>query len=107
MEKGAEVPALDEEIERSLLATGAPAPPRTQRSIKGLLWVRLTGLCLGWFLLFTGIGMTAGFSLVMDDDIRDVWALGFIPAMAGIGLLLFYRLSRDYAERFAALENGG
>ena len=92
---------------RSLLATGAPAPPRANSSIKGLLWVRLTGLCLGWFLLFTGIGTVIGFSLVMDPDMRSIWAVGFIPAMGGVGLLLFYHLSRDYADRFAAIESEG
>lgn len=107
MEKEMEVPALDGEIERSLLATGAPAPPRANGSIKGLLWVRLTALCVGWFMLFAGIGMAFSFSLTVEDDVKNIWAVGFIPAMAGVGLLLFYHLSRDYADRFAALENGG
>lgn len=107
MDKEVQVPALDETIERSLLATASPAPPRTGASAKGVLWLRLTSLCFGWFLLLTGLGIAGAFSLVMDRDMREIWAVGFIPAMAGIGLLLFYYLSSDYGERFARFENDG
>ena len=106
MEKEIEAPPLDHEIERSLLATEPAAAPGNG-SVKGVLWVRLIALCFGWFMLFGGLGIVGGFSLVMDRDMQDIWAVGFIPAMAGIGLLLFYYLSRNYGASFARLDEKG
>ena len=68
----------------------------TQRSV---LWIRLYALCLGILLLFGGIGIVVGFPLVGDEEFRSFWACGFIPALMGFGLLIFYGLSRGYVKK--------
>ncbi|MDX1382810.1 MAG: DUF6249 domain-containing protein, partial [Thermoanaerobaculia bacterium] len=61
-----------------------------------LVWFRIVALCIGFFLLFCGIGMTIAFSL--EESFEEVSTVGWIPTFAGIGLLLFYRLSRGLAS---------
>jgi len=46
-------------------------------------------LALGFLLLFLGIGLSLAFYLTSDVDDSSQWAMGVIPAMAGIGLLLY------------------
>ena len=104
MEKDMTPPPLDPEIEDALVTSKVADGPAGGGSAKGVLWLRLMALCFGWFLLFGGVGMTFGFRYVEETDLSDIWSVGFIPAMAGIGLLLFYRLSADYSEKFARLE---
>ena len=67
----------------------------------GILWVRLTALCLGLTSLFGGIGTAIGLAGVSDPEANGMWSMGLIPVFGGIGLLLFYRLSRRHAEQTA------
>jgi hypothetical protein len=76
-----------------LLAAGA-GPARNGPTLSAILWVRLVSLCLGLFLCFGGMGICLGFSASGDGEMSRIWTVGLIPALAGIGLLLFYRLSR-------------
>ena len=60
-----------------------------------LAWFRLLSLGTGYFMLFAGIGIFLGFNIIDDKDLQQMAAIGFLPAFAGIGLLLFYWVSRD------------
>jgi hypothetical protein len=62
-------------------------------------WIRLYALCLGLLFLFGGIAVVAGFPLIEDADMQVMWPIGFIPTLIGLGLLLFYGLSRGYEKR--------
>lgn len=73
-------------------ATLVTDPVRERSPDELLAWVRIAALCLGLFLLFTGIGMLLAFRLI--PDFHEIEAVGFIPALSGVGLLLFVRLSR-------------
>jgi len=61
-------------------------------------WDRKVALGLGLVFLFGGIGIILGFYLVpaseATEEFRDLGALGLIPALTGLGLLLYYRMSR-------------
>ena len=88
MQQGLPVPELSE-----VPTTGSGASVRISRH--SIHWFRAVSLALGLFFLFIGIGMCFAFSI--GEEFRDVWTIGMIPAMAGIGLLLFYALSRTLA----------
>lgn len=88
MQQGLPVP---EAPEVPVAATGASIPI----SLLSIHRFRAVSLALGLLFVFTGIGMCLAFSV--SEDFREVWSIGIIPAMAGVGLLLFYRLSRDLA----------
>lgn len=64
-----------------------------------VMWIRLSALCLGLLFLLGGIGVTAGFPLVGDAEIQEMWSIGFIPALIGFGLLLFCGLSRGHEKK--------
>lgn len=57
-------------------------------------WFRLVSLCPGLFLAFAGVGMIFAFSIGEANDFADIATVGFIPFMAGCGLLLFYVLTK-------------
>ena len=90
-----------ETMQQGLPVPEAPDVPTTipgasvRISRLSIHWFRAISLALGLLFLFTGIGMCLAFSI--REDFREVWSIGMIPAMAGSGLLLFYRLSRDLA----------
>lgn len=52
-------------------------------------WLQRIALVLGLLALFTGIGMCGGFYWSPDRGFHLMWTLGLIPAMAGVGLLLY------------------
>ncbi|MEE8525076.1 MAG: hypothetical protein V3T72_14160 [Thermoanaerobaculia bacterium] len=81
--------------DRQLLASAA-VPPRNGSALSAIMWVRLVSLCLGLFMFFGGVGMSVGYLASSASGLSRIWTLGFIPALAGIGLLLFYRLSRGF-----------
>ena len=58
-------------------------------------WFRMVSLAIGFLLAFSGLGMLLAFHLAPDDGWHDIVTVGAIPLMAGIGLLLFYFLTRD------------
>ncbi len=68
------------------------------RDGRALVWLRLSALCLGLASTLGGVGMMIAFRLADDNDLNNIWPVGFMPAMIGVGLLLFYALSRSAVE---------
>jgi hypothetical protein len=66
---------------------------------RNVIWIRLSALCLGILFLFGGIAVAAGFPMVGDAEIQAMWPMGLIPGLIGLGLLLFFGLSRGYENR--------
>jgi hypothetical protein len=100
MEKGIPFQELDHDgmaRELTSLSEGSRMPESEMK--KNLIWIRLAALCFGLLFLFGGIGVTAGFPLVGDAEARGMWPLGLIPALIGIGLLLFHGLCRGYDKK--------
>ncbi len=56
-------------------------------------WFQMVSLSVGLVLSFAGIGMLLAFHF--NSDFHDISAIGAIPLMAGVGLLLFYFLTRQ------------
>jgi len=52
-------------------------------------WLRRLALIVGLLALFVGLGMCVGFYWAPARGFHDMWTLGFIPAMGGVGLLLY------------------
>ena len=67
----------------------------------GILWVRIVALCIGLASFFGGIATSTGMYLVKDPDISNYWAMGLIPTLVGLGLLIFYLMSRTLAGQAA------
>ena len=90
---------LHEERLRALEA-GQPAPDALEEPWLEIEepWqperLRLVALCLGLFLLFAGLGIWGGFALATEERLTQAATIGLVPVMAGIGLLLFHRLTR-------------
>ena len=80
MQKGIEIPPLERGLE------GTPAPLNGGRRT----WFRLTILGLALISFFGGAGLLVAFRLVDDPDFTGMWAMGLIPIMVSIGLLLFW-----------------
>lgn len=55
-----------------------------------ITWIRFTALFLGLAFFFGGLGMAVGFFIAPDPDLNDIWSLGLIPTLTGLGLLIFY-----------------
>jgi hypothetical protein len=68
-------------------AAGVPFSPAT------LLSLALGG---GLVLVCGGLGLSLAFYLAPDPDYSQGWTMGLIPAMAGIGLLLYSWLGRKF-----------
>lgn len=77
-----ELPELDEDRALS---------PWTDPKAQPVLLARLA-LGLGLLGLFVGIGFRLGSWLSGDPDQHATWSLGLIPAMGGVGLLLYWLL---------------
>lgn len=84
MEKN--IPMEDIELDSELLFDKEPRPTRRD----GVVWLRLLALFLGLALFFGGIGMCIAFTMSTHPDLTQVWLIGLIPSMVGLGLLLFY-----------------
>jgi len=65
----------------------------------GILWIRVYALCLGLLFLFGGIGVMGSLPFVDFEDVPLFWPLGIIPVLVGLGLLLFWTLTRQYEKR--------
>jgi len=100
MDKGVPFEALEHEsITRELAQMTEETHTMGSNTNTSVLWLRLYALCLGLVFLFGGIGVVAGFPLIGDAEARGMWPIGFIPTLVGLGLLLFYGLSRGYEKR--------
>ena len=87
LEKGAALPEL---------LAGLRAPGEVPGN--GRAWVSQAALLAGLTLLFAGVGLFVGFTMVPDTPetagLHAMAPVGFIPAFAGLGLLLFYDFDR-------------
>ena len=102
MEKGISFSDLDHEcMTQELAQMNEETGKMESNTNRSILWIRLYALCLGILFLFGGIGMVAGFPLIENEDFRAFWAVGFIPALMGLGLLIFYGLSRGYDKKLS------
>ena len=90
IEKGVPLPDWDSTMlddDGSLVSTAEAHERRRQ-------WFRMISLCIGLLLSFAGAGMLVAFNIGADNEFRDIGTVGAIPVMAGVGLLLFYALTR-------------
>ncbi|HUV12082.1 MAG TPA: hypothetical protein VMY18_00495 [Acidobacteriota bacterium] len=90
MEKGLPIENLQSGDESLII------PGSSQEKV--LVWVRLASLCVGLFLLLAGAGICIAFHFTSVSDLRDIWTIGVIPVLAGVGLLLFFVLSKGFKE---------
>lgn len=70
--------------------TAMPEITMTSSRNDSITWIRFTALFLGLAFFFGGIGMIVAFLVAPDHDMRDIWSIGFIPTLTGLGLLIFY-----------------
>jgi hypothetical protein len=90
MEKGLPLPEWDSPLlddEGSIIITAEAHERRKE-------WFQLVNLCIGLIFVFAGIGMTIAFNIAPTDDWNDIATVGIIPLMTGVGLLLFYFLTK-------------
>ena len=80
-----------------LLLDQARREPRPSNPGAAVMWIRLIALCIGLAGFFGGIGIAAGMSAASDPDIHGMWSMGIIPSAIGLGLLVFYYLSRKFS----------
>jgi uncharacterized membrane protein len=95
MEKN--MPMENVALEAELFTEPAPKGPRRD----AVVWLRLTALFLGLALLFGGVGMCIAFTVSTHPDLTQVWLIGLIPAMVGLGLLIFYAMTAKVAMKGA------
>jgi hypothetical protein len=96
MEKDIPLPNLGhDDIVQELTSLRAADPPNRD-SRGGMVWLRVYSLFLGLVFLFGGVGVLAGLRWVLVPEASELWPLGFIPVMVGLGLLLFHQLTRGY-----------
>ena len=97
MESNPSSAANDQELD-GLLLDYAKREPRSLNPAAAVAWVRLIALCVGLAGLFGGIGVAIGmFAVTSDPEITGMWSMGIIPTAIGLGLLMFYYLSRNYS----------
>ena len=80
-----------------LLLDQARREPRPSNPGAAVMWIRLIALCIGLAGLFGGVGIAIGMFATSDPDISGVWSMGIIPSAIGLGLLVFYYLSRKFS----------
>ena len=83
IEKGVPLPELPSEEESD------PIWLRPEAERMRANWLRRIALLLGLFFLFGGLGVCVGFYFAPDRSFHVMWTIGFIPALSGIGLLLY------------------
>jgi hypothetical protein len=90
MEKGLPIENLQSVVESPTITSPSQE--------KVLVWVRLVSLFFGLFLILAGAGTCIAFYISELSDLRDAWSVGLIPVLAGVGLLLFFVLSKNFKE---------
>jgi hypothetical protein len=80
------------------LEKGIPLPEDSSAAPSPLSAAALQSLslALGLLLVFVGIGLALAHSLAADQDSARSWTVGLIPAMAGLGLLLYAWLAHRF-----------
>jgi hypothetical protein len=100
MEKGISIEDLNHDgMARELAQMNEEARTQESGTKKKMMWIRVSSLCFGLIFLFGGIAVAAGFPLVEDVEVQGMWPLGLIPALIGLGLLLFNGLCRGYEKK--------
>ena len=100
MEKGIPVEDLDHEgMARELAQMNEGTRMQGSDANRNVMWIRISALCFGLIFLLGGAGVVAGFPLVGDPEFQTMWPMGFIPALIGLGLLLFHGLTRGYEKK--------
>ncbi len=100
MEKGIPLAEIGHEdlaeklVQMNLNSDANPGAPGN-----GILWVRIYALCLGLLFFFGGIGVVCSLPFVDFEEVPLFWPLGIIPILMGLGLLLFWNLTRKYEDR--------
>lgn len=94
MEKGLPLPEWGAE----LLDDNGTAVSTAETQKRRREWFRLVTLAVGFFFAFAGLGMLVAFGLAPGDEWEGITTVGAIPLMAGVGLLLFYFLTRNEAS---------
>lgn len=80
-----------------LLVEMAEGQSRPSNPAAAVAWVRLVALCIGLAGVFGGIGTAIGmYAVTSEPEISGAWSMGIIPATVGLGLLVFYMLSRNF-----------
>ncbi len=95
MEKGIPLTELPEDEELDMLTADMD---RSTGNGSRLAWVRYGTLALGLLLVFFGLGWWVGFSSVSEtasEGMNELATLGLIPTFSGVGLLLFYWMTRE------------
>lgn len=90
IEKGTPLPEWD----KDMLSEDKPMPAYLQTPGQQFRWFRYVSLCVGLFLCLGGLGMFWAFAISDDNELVEIASLGIIPMMAGVGLLLFYFLTK-------------
>ncbi len=91
MEKGLPLPEWD----ATMLDDEGAVLSSAEAHARGKEKFRLVSLCVGFILAFSGIGMIIAFHFSSDRGFHELTTIGAIPLMAGIGLFLFYLLTRN------------
>jgi hypothetical protein len=89
--------ATDSQQLDALLLDLAEREPRPSNPKAAVMWVRLIALCIGLAGLFGGVGIAVGMSMTSEPEISGAWSMGIIPSAIGLGLLVFYYLSRKFS----------
>ncbi|MEM7244460.1 MAG: hypothetical protein AAF533_03915 [Acidobacteriota bacterium] len=61
-------------------------------------WLMRATLGFGLLSSTAGVGMLIAFYFAPDRSFRAIWTLGFIPLLAGIGVLLFWGFMAEHEE---------
>lgn len=91
MEKGLPLPEWD----KSMLGDDGDSVSNAESHQRKKEWFRYVSLCVGLVLSFAGAGMVVAFHFAPDKAFHEIVTIGGIPFMAGLGLLLFYYLTRN------------
>lgn len=75
-----------------------PVTTSSRSQEKVLVWVRLVSLCTGLVCVLGGVGISVAFYYSSISDLREAWTVGTIPVLAGVGLLLFFAMSKSFKE---------
>jgi hypothetical protein len=99
MEHNVPLPDVDDTgLARQLEETTNPAGGAGRGGLAlAVAWIRIVALCIGLASFFGGIGTAIGMYVIKDPEISDYWAVGLIAVFIGLGLLIFYWMSRSLA----------
>lgn len=97
MEQNVQLPDVDDAILAGQFHEN-PNPAGRRGMALAILWVRIVALCIGLASFFGGIGTSIGMFAIDDPEMSNYWAVGVIPVFIGLGLLIFYGMSRSLAK---------